>query len=53
MHAASLMGLARGPASCKNQQFTTASQEWGGDPQLLEHRPLVQIKYDTFVTSAR
>ena len=33
-------------AACISHQFTVASQEWGGYPQLPEHRPLAQIKYD-------
>ena len=52
MQAAGLMGLARCPAAGMNHQFTMASQAWGGDPQLPEHRWLAQIKCDTFMTSA-
>ena len=52
MHASGLMALARGPAASMNHQLTVAGQAWWGDPQLLEHRPLAQIKYDAFVTSA-
>ena len=52
MYAAGLMGLARGPAACMNHQFTVASQMWSGDPQPPGHRPLAQIKYEAFVTSA-
>ena len=44
--------LVCGPAACMNHQFTVASQAWwGGDPHS-EHRWLIQIKYDAFVTSA-
>ena len=46
------MGLERGPATCMNHKFTKASQALGGDPQLPEHHPLAQIKYDAFMTSA-
>ena len=46
------MGLARGSAACMNHQFNVTSQVCGGDPQLPEHHPLAQIKYDAFVTSA-
>ena len=46
------MELARGPAACMNHQFIVASQAGSGDPQLSEHRPLAEIKYDTFMTSA-
>ena len=43
------MGQVPGPAAWMNHQFTVASQAWGGDPQQPEHRPLAQIKYDTFM----
>ena len=46
------MGLGPGPAACMNHEFTLDSQVWDGDPQLLELRPLAQIQYDAFVTSA-
>ena len=52
MHVAGLMGLALGPATCMNHQFTVATQAWGGDAQQPERRPLVQSKYDAFVTLA-
>ena len=52
MQGVGLIELARGPAAGMNHQFTVASQAWSGDLQQPEHRPLAQIKYDAFVTSA-
>ena len=52
MYVAGLMGLARGPAACMNHQFTVISQVLGWDSQQPQRRPLVQTKYDTFMTSA-
>ena len=48
MQATGLMGLTRGPTACMNPQFTVTGQVRGGDPQLWEHRPLAQIKYDAY-----
>ena len=46
-----LMGLAHGPVACMNHQLIIISQVWSDDSQQPEHHPLVQTKYDTFVTS--